>query len=865
MSTKKPRKPGSTKGGKGSKAVKRSRAAAASKASGTARKGGGIRMPTRGTGTEVGGEREEGPRGWLFPTRESTYTKLTDRTAATPTRARRGSRALAGADFESSLQPGAGAEVLADVPESHWLDVLSEYQRRKGAGAPGAAPSATAARRGGPPGPFVPGQKNWSSLGPSVVLEGQAYGRPAVGGRVSGLAVARGGQLVYAATANGGVFRSDDGGVSWRALMDAFDLDPTHFASTSLACGAIAIDGNDPDRIYVGTGEGDTHGLFGTRIINSLPAYRGIGPIRSDDGGQRWISEPTAAGAPSLAGKAFYALAVDPKDRENVVGATTEGLYQRVSKSGGVVEWTRRKAGIFTSVVAASAGPTKRFFAARQGGGVYRSGDGSTWSALGSGFPTTDVGRIALGVQPGNPNLVYAFVANTKGAARGVFRLSGVNGTWKEVTNLPDVLPAEDGYSQGDYDLAIAVDPSDPDLIYLGGSYYNDEHEERIWPASVWRCRVQALGSALKAQGVIIGKQAHADVHVLTHSPGDPDSLWVGCDGGVFLNRAPRAAGVFASRNNGLACLCTNFFAQHPTDPSIIFCGLQDNGTARTGGGPIWRGVRGADGGYCLINWADPKQVLVFENGRVWRHAGGGAGQTGWQLWNFKWALMTEPIVGPPYNPSAPEEAKLVALGAGPHVYLSKTFGASWLQSDVVPIPTAAGIYAISFASPKRFFVGTTRSEVFRVDKTGNTWQVTRIDDGPGGALPEQGIVSDIAIDWSDAQLNSVYIAFGGIGDYRHVWHYDGTRWEARSGQPGTATELLDVEHNAITVDRDAPSNVYVGADIGVWHSPDAGRTWNPLPNGLPDAPVFDLQIHPTRRLLRASTHGRGIYEYRLD
>jgi hypothetical protein len=55
-----------------------------------------------------------------------------------------------------------------------------------------------------------------------------------------------------------------------------------------------------------------------------------------------------------------------------------------------------------------------------------------------------------------------------------------------------------------------------------------------------------------------------------------------------------------------------------------------------------------------------------------------------------------------------------------------------------------------------------------------------------------------------------------------------------------------------------------LGADIGVWHSPDGGLHGNPLQNGLPDAPVFDLQIHPMRRLLRAATHGRGVYEIPL-
>jgi hypothetical protein len=75
---------------------------------------------------------------------------------------------------------------------------------------------------------------------------------------------------------------------------------------------------------------------------------------------------------------------------------------------------------------------------------------------------------------------------------------------------------------------------------------------------------------------------------------------------------------------------------------------------------------------------------------------------------------------------------------------------------------------------------------------------------------------------------------------------------------------LLDVEHNAITYDA-MTNRVFVGADIGAWESADGGNTWTPLANGLPDAPVYDLQIHPTARLLRASLHGRGLWEWKLD
>jgi hypothetical protein len=809
-------------------------------------------------------EREKGPREWLFPVLESAYSKLVPREANKAAgdgdlKPAKGVKKLGA--FRSVLQPARGEEVLASPTRDMWLDRLREYKSRKATRA-----IAMAALR---PGPAIPGAKNWAPLGPSAVLNGQAVGQPTVGGRVSGVAIAPGGNIVYAASANGGVFRSDDGGMSWRSLMDAFDVDPTNFASTSLACGAIAIDRNDPNRVYVGTGEGDTYAIFSQRITNALPAYRGIGPIRSDDGGDTWEVEATASGSPLLAGEAFFALAVDPADRENVIAATSKGLYQRTIGTGGSAEWVLRRAGLFSSVAVASAGTTL-FVAAEWGKGVSFSPDGSQWTDIKTGFPTSKVGRIALAMQPNNPNLVYAFVANTKGALLGVYRLDGVNASWKAVASPPDVLPAaDDGSSQGDYDLAIAVDPADVNLIFLGGSYFSDG---QFWPASVWRCRVQTSGSGYRMTSESIGTRAHADVHLLVHSPGDPNALWVGCDGGLFLNRAPRTSANFASRNDGLACLCPNFFAQHPTDPNILFCGLQDNGTARTGGGPIWRHVNGGDGGYCLINWADPQQVIVFANGTVYRATDGGLDHGSWSEKEFPWAMMTEPIVGPPYNPSHPQDASVVALGTARQtssgfkrvIYISNDFGATWPTN--VTIPTQGGIFALVSASPSRFYVGTSTGEVFRVDRTASSWQVTRLDTAAAGPLELDGLVSDIAIDWTDSSLASIYLAYGGVGDYRHVWHFDGTRWEARSGQPAAgANNLLDVEHNAIVVDRESPNNVYVGADIGVWHSPDRGQNWDPLPNGLPDAPIFDLQIHPTRRLLRASAHGRGLYEYPLN
>lgn len=215
----------------------------------------------------------------------------------------------------------------ADAPR--WHLQLEQYRQRL-LRAHSATPGALAVRPTAVPAgakrrlrfaaPAVPGLVNWSPIGPSVVLNGQAATRPQVSGRVSGVAVAADGQRVYAGSANGGVWRSDNAGRTWYPLMNAFDLHPTTYKSTSLSIGAIAIHPEHPDRIYVGSGEAG----------GALDAYFGVGPIVSEDGGLNWRTEPWNAPAGD---HAFYALAVDPANPEHVIGATTQGLFRRQSRN----------------------------------------------------------------------------------------------------------------------------------------------------------------------------------------------------------------------------------------------------------------------------------------------------------------------------------------------------------------------------------------------------------------------------------------------------------------------------------------------------------------------------------------------------
>ena len=787
--------------------------------------------------------KRHGPRRWL----EEGFLALYDRVQPSDRNHSAGS---------PSAEPAS--EPAPRDPAIVWRDAFAKYRARKQAIlmestlAPMAAPDGVGA-------PTVPGAANWLSLGPLVVMDGQTGGgeRQPVAGRIAGLAIGPGGNTVYAASANGGVFISTNGAGIWKPSEEV-DLDPNSPASASLICGAIAIDPADPNRLFVGTGEGATQTYFLRRVTGALPAYRGIGVLRTDTGGSTWTVEPSQ---PDLAGEAFFALAINPLDRESVVGASTAGLYRRAAQPGGQFTWVRVLEGVFSSAVAASANDVARFFCARfpqpddaVSSEVLSSTDGETWTLAGNNFPT-DAGRVSLGVQPGNPNLVYALVATSTNKLHGLYRLDGVGSNWKRVSGLPNVLPS----AQGNYDLAIAVDPQQANIVYLGGSFQGGG-------ASIWRCDIQPIDGAYRAFApVSIGEHAHSDVHVLVHSPDNPNELWCGCDGGVFLNRDPRGTGKFAAQNIGLACLCCNFIAQHPTDPSVIFTGLQDNGTAYKNGS-TWHHVQDGDGGYCVINWRDPDQILVFANGRVFRSSTGGKTHETWSsTFGPDWKTMTQPIVGMPMPLNAaaaePADAQLVAMGVGPKVWISEDFGLTWPTALAFSLTGSPGnVFALAFASRTRLFIGTTAGQVFRADKLAGGWKAERCDVVNGQSLRVTGTITDVAVDWTDPNLKSVYVAFGSVpGDsVARVWRFDGADWQARAGTP--PNNLLDVEHNALAFDREL-NHLYVAADIGVWRSVDGAETWDLLQNGLPDAPVFDLQIHPQQRLLRAATHGRGVYE----
>ena len=150
-------------------------------------------------------------------------------------------------------------------------------------------------------------------------------------GRTPAIAVAPGGTRIYVGAANGGVWRSDDTGQTWRSLMDAFDRNPADpiflgsLGTNSLAVGAIAIDPSNPDRIFVGTGEG------------AGGAYFGVGPVVSLDGGNTWNTE-TFPGGYSLVRKLLLCPGHGSSEtRIGSLSASRQGIHRREPDgSGGI-------------------------------------------------------------------------------------------------------------------------------------------------------------------------------------------------------------------------------------------------------------------------------------------------------------------------------------------------------------------------------------------------------------------------------------------------------------------------------------------------------------------------------------------------
>ncbi|MDX9758789.1 MAG: T9SS type A sorting domain-containing protein [Bacteroidota bacterium] len=629
---------------------------------------------------------------------------------------------------------------------------------------------------------------SWTNVGPHNI-----------GGRLTGIAIhPTNPDIVYFTAADGGVWKSENG------TSLAFEARPISDDLPTLAMGSIDIDVNNPDIIYVGTGEAN----------GSADSYPGIGVIRSTDAGATW----ELRGGSVM--KNIGAIRVHRTDGTIIIAASRQGLYR--SEDAGET-WTKLRTGIAHDLVLHPTADSV-MYAAIQGVGVVRSMDhGVTWTDLDMGIGKDSIGRIAVDLCWTQPHVMYALVVGAKGPLTNktfaVMKSTDAGESWARTTSA--VSPPSFTSTYGWYNCEIGVHPTDPDRILCGG---------------VGLYLSMNGGATFQTRSGI-----HVDHHAITYSFSHPDVCYNGNDGGLYVSGNGGIS--FSSLNADLPI--TQFYELGISllKPDMVMGGTQDNGSnRRPAGDGIWEHETGGDGAYCILDYSDTLVMYAeYQNGSHLRSTDGGK----------RWSGLNTGLYGsgPWVTPMAihPTEPNVLFTVTTKQLYKTTNRGDLWVpfHGNMDSARTISFI-AISPINPDIMFVGYNNGKIWMTPDAGNRWE--NVSNRTPGRICTDIIFHPTAV-------NTVYASFGGYTK-ESIYRTDdlGQNWTQISGT------LPAIPVNALEINPGNPAQLFAGTDFGVYTTRDGGDTWEILGEGMPKVVVVDLELHPVTGMLYAATHGRSTY-----
>lgn len=701
-------------------------------------------------------------------------------------------------------------------------------------------------------------------------LGARNIGSATMSGRVSAVAAVReknGKVTVYVGAASGGVWKSADSGTTFKPV---FDKQPVQ------SIGAIAIDPEHHDTVWVGTGE--------SWMRNSVSVGNGV--YKSTDGGETW----QYMGLPHS--EHVAKIAIDPRDGNTVYACVPgklwsdspdRGLYKTtdgghswslVLKGGNLstgcsglsldpkspnvmfaAMWDfRRKGWTFRS---GGESPT-----AKSDSGLFRSADaGRTWTevtpAANKGFPAKPYGRIAVTIAPSNPKIVYAFVESPHSA---LFRSDDGGETWSQRDNSQNMV------WRPFYFANLIVDPTNPD---------------RVFKPDLTLIQSTDGGKSFSE----VGGGAHGDFHDLWIDPSDPKYVIAGDDGGLWYSHD---GGNKWWKANNLPISQFYHVSVDNEDPYHVYGGLQDNsdwvGDSEYPGGITnsrWENMFGGDGFWVFADPSDKNYLYAESQGgfvaRINRHTHQMQfiqPQAGYkEKLRYNW---NTPIALSPHDPDA------LYIGAQ-FLFKSTDHGRTWQrispdlttnnpeqqkqeQSGGVTVDNSYAemhdtIFSIS-ESPKQaglIWVGTDDGNLQVTRDGGKHW--TNVVGNIRG-LPKGEWVSWVQASPFDA--GTAWVAFdrhtfGDENPYIYKTTDYGHSWSALV-TPGNDKGVRGFVH-VIKPDIADADLLFAGTEFGLWISPDGGGHWAQYKGGdFPDVPVHDLVVQPRTSDLVVATHGRGIW-----
>ena len=715
------------------------------------------------------------------------------------------------------------------------------------------ASSAVAQNGNAPKSPFEEafGRLEYRSIGPAIM-----------GGRIADVEGVPGdANVVYVASASGGLWKTTNGGVTWKPIFER---------QGTFSIGDIALAPSNPDVVWVGTGE--------SNVRNSVSF--GDGVYKSTDGGKTWQhmglkdTEHISAIAinpqnPDIVYIGALGHAFGPNEERGVFMTTdggktwTKTLY--IDNQHGVadLEIDSTNPNILYAGMWSFERKPWTHHSGSEKGGVYKSIDGGrTWNKLTNGLPKL-MGRIGVRVAPSNPNVVYVIVESKDGT---LYRSDDRGENFKLVTKNTDIV------SRGFYYTRVRVDPTNENHIFaVASTLYTSVDGGKTFRSITGR--------------------THIDYHALWLDPKNPKRMWHGQDGGVAVTYDGGETWE-AVYNIPLG----QFYQIHADNSQPFYNvmgGLQDNGSwtgpsrTREPAGVMnddWRMVSFGDGFYVINHPDNPDQYLSESQGanivatnmvtreqqlvNPWGRGSGGGPAEG-QKYRFNW---NSPIV------FSPNEKTTVYL-AGNVVFKSPDFGKTWEQispdlttNDPAKLKDAGGPIAIenSTAEYHCTIISIAESPV----QKGQIWVGT--DDG------NLQLTTDGGKNWSNIVKN-----VSGLGANSPVSHVEPSRTGASTAYVAFDRHMLDdfrpyifkttdagkswtnISGNLpakayVQVVREDPKNrdlLYAGTELGLFASYNNGKEWIPLNlKNLPNVSVHDILIHPRENDLILATHGRSIW-----
>ncbi|HEV2290151.1 MAG TPA: hypothetical protein VGR81_14505 [Candidatus Acidoferrales bacterium] len=811
--------------------------------------------------------------------------------------------------------------------------------------------------------PVAISSTTWTPLGPQPTSS-DFFGFTS--GRVNALAVDpcdATGNTVYAGGAEGGVWKTTDGGSTWAPMTD----NQISISTGSLAVDPVAADctggapsaGGHTGAIYYGTGEENF----------AYDSFYGAGVLISHDGGTTWVKDNTfvieAGGIPpsitpqssQFAGPFIGTISVDPatSGATQVLLAAVEGISAQ-SHSGiwrstnGGASWTLDPPssysgdnGQYDNATSVAFDPNDSTgntafaalgvpFCTGSGGtcssanpegnnGVYKSTDnGMTWTRLAgldtaaanAGLSKSNYGRITIAVGPSSPasspsntEVVVAIADITTSSKNllGLFKSVDGGNTFAVVNTGTAPIFCN---AQCFYDMTVSIDPSNANIILLGGGPAALGKNSNGGNNSVQCGQVPANSGVsdvlISTDGGTTWNDASCDnssgafIHVDTHAFAfDPNgAVYVGNDGGVW--GSPSGGGSVLAGNGGQTwndlngtLNLTQFYpgsSISPSNPEIAFAGAQDNGTQQfnpaANGNPSnpqeWiDGAVCGDGGWTAIDPSTPSTVYaaceaIGQFGEMNKNQSDGFVGTG-QFSN--WIGLETPAMDadnanfvPPMvvDPSAPQN---VYFGTS-QVWQSTNGGISWASIFNTASGTGCASGCVLTAmdvapnSSSTIYGGTDTGAIFV--STNATAPSPTFSEISTTSMPQRYVTAITASPMSSTTAFVGYSGFSscfgcdGLG-HLYVTTNGGQSWTNISGNnlPDTPVNDIVVDPNDLT-----NSTLYIATDVGVFITTDGGINWAELAPGLPQVECTSLKLNETARVLQVGTHGRGVWDLQL-